>query len=63
MKKIISIIGVKKYDSGHSATVVLLDDGDEASGYGIDWKVGEEVERYFDPQWDMIKIRKSRKKS
>lgn len=37
-------------------THVVLDDGEEAVGFGNDFKIGESVERFYDFRWDTVKI-------
>jgi len=60
MREIISIDHIEKKVSKkgvkYAITHALLDDGTEAAGYGLDFKVGDKVEVFF--HWGIIKMRK-----
>lgn len=59
MHSIIKIIGVEEWtrnEKPHSRTHVLLDNGEEAVGYGEDFKIGDECEVFFDPHHNTIKV-------
>lgn len=55
--RIIHIEKKLKDDKPYYKTHVILDDGEEATGYGKDYKVGDKVQRFYDATWDTIKIR------
>ncbi len=62
MAKIVEIVGVelkKKGDDNYSITHVILDDGEEATGFG-EFKVGERVQRFYDDRYDKVKIKKNK---
>lgn len=62
-KKIISIDGVVKKikdDKEYSITHAVLETGEEVSGWGSDFKVGDVVEYWFDSQFNKTKMRKKR---
>lgn len=61
MRRIIEVIGVEtklKDDKPYQVTHVVLDDGEEATGYG-EYRVGDLVERFYDPRYDRIKIKRT----
>ena len=58
---IIEILGVEGWLSNgkrHYRTHVILEDGDEAKGYGDDYKVGDKVMRWRNDEWDYTQIKK-----
>jgi len=57
MHRIIKIVGIEKHDK-FSRTHAILDDGSEVIGYGQDFKVGDEVESFWDERWSVYKMRK-----
>lgn len=62
-KKIIRIEGVVKKikdDKEYSITHAVLETGEEVSGWGSDFKVGDVVEYWFDSQFNKTKMRKKR---
>lgn len=62
-KKIIRIDGVVKKikdDKEYSITHAVLETGEEVSGWGSDFKVGDVVEYWFDSQFNKTKMRKKR---
>lgn len=60
MRRIIEIQHVEKKVSKkgnkYAITHALLDDGTEAQGYGLDFKVDDEVEVFF--HYERVKMRK-----
>lgn len=61
MATINKIVGVeikKKDNKTFSITHVILDDGEEATGYG-EFEVGEKVQRFFDERYGKIKVKKN----
>jgi len=62
-KKIIRIEGVVKKikdDKEYSITHAVLETGEEVSGWGSDFRVGDVVEYWFDSQFNKTKMRKKR---
>jgi len=63
MRKIVAVDHIeKKKDSlgePYFRTHALLDDGEEVVGFGNDFEIGDLVERFYDPIWDVIKMRKT----
>jgi len=60
VRKIIKIVYVeawKKDDVQHYRTTALLDNDEEAQGYGKDYKEGDFVEAWFDDKWDKYSMR------
>lgn len=60
MHTIVKILGVeirKKGDKNYSITHVVLEDGEEATGWGA-FEVGDKVMRWYDPQHDKVKVKK-----
>lgn len=62
MRTILEIMWVEKKKSKagktYFKTTALLDNGEEASGFGNEFKVGDPVECFHDAKWDVIKMRK-----
>lgn len=56
MHRIIEIVGIEKHDK-FSRTHAILDDGSETIGYGVNFKVGDEVESFWDERWSVYKMR------
>lgn len=50
-----------KFKKVHVRTTALLDNQEEASGYGS-FKVGDSVEAWYDEKWQLYKMRKPTKK-
>lgn len=61
MRTILEILWIdrKESKSGDSyfKTTALLDDGTEATGFGREFKVADEVEVFHDQKWDVIKMK------
>ena len=56
--EILSIEGWTRNGKTHYKTYALLDNQEEAAGYGKDYKVGDEVMSWFDDDWDEYKMKK-----
>lgn len=50
----------KKSKAGNTyfKTTALLDNGEEATGFGKEFKEGDEVQVFHDYRWDEIKMRR-----
>lgn len=70
MRKIIEILSVERKKLVKSAqknndywkTTALLDNQEEASGYGKDFEVGDEVEAWWDEDYDQYKMQKRKQR-
>src|ERR1017187_7574163 len=65
MKKIVEITSVEQRTDQKGKTYfrthAILDNQEEHTGFGKAFKVGDEVEAWFDQDWDIPKMRKSKK--
>lgn len=64
MRKIIEILSIESWLKGkdtHWRTTAMLDNQEEARGYGKDFEVGDEVEAWWDDEFDMYKMQKGKK--
>lgn len=60
IKKILSVDRrVSKYKKVYFVTIIIDSDGDEASGYGKDFEVGDHIEVFFDDRYQYVKFQKS----
>lgn len=50
-----------QFQRTHYKSYVLLDNGEEATGYG-QFKAGEQVEVYFSDKWDEVQVKRPKKK-
>jgi len=56
--KILEVEGwVDKHAKKHYRTTALITGQDEATGYGSDFKVGQEVECWFNEEWDYLQMK------
>lgn len=66
MRTIKHIVGIeKKWDKSgkeYWITHAILDDGEEARGFGPDFEEGDKVQVFYEPVFDQIKMQKSKKK-
>jgi len=65
MRKVIKILYTEKrnHQAGdYHRTHIVVDDGQVAVYYGNDVKLGDELEVFYDPKWDVVKARKTPKK-
>lgn len=59
MRKIVEIIRVEgwtKDGKEHTRTTAMLDNQNEAMGYGWEYKVGDEVEAWWNDEWDYYQM-------
>lgn len=61
MRKILQIVRLEKKGE-HKITHAIVTHGDEATGYGWDFKEGDQVEVWFDSQYNKVKMQKTRTK-
>ena len=54
--KIIRVESALSKDSVPYYRTYAICGGDEVVGFGNDYKVGEKVEVFFDPKWDVAKM-------
>lgn len=61
MKKILEILWIErkisKVGTPYFKTMALLETGEECAGFGEGFKVGDEVEYWFDEQWQQTKMK------
>jgi hypothetical protein len=62
MRRILEITTIEswkdKYEKVHYRTHAILDNGEEAAGYGSKFKNGDLVEAWFDEDWDLYKMKR-----
>lgn len=60
MRKIVKIITLESWtkDKTHWRTTALLDNDEEARGYGKDYEVGDEVEAFYNDKYDYYQMQK-----
>lgn len=61
MREIVKILHVQSWTKSsktHWRTTALLDNQEEANGYGKDYKVGDEVEAWWDEEYNQYKMQK-----
>ena len=61
MRTIVKIVSIKEWvkdGKKHTQTTALLDNQEEARGYGK-FEVGQKVEAFFNDQWDYYQMKSS----
>ncbi len=59
IKEIVSVEKRLKKEEPYYITTAILSDGEEVTGYGKDFQVGDHVQAFFDDKYDKAKMRKS----
>ena len=66
MRRIIEILGVEEWvkdNKRHSRTYAILEDGTEATGYGSDFNINDEVMVYYHHETVKMEKKDGRKQS
>lgn len=52
IERIIKIEHWKRGDKQHARTTVITQDGDEVSGYGESWQIGDKIIAFFNEKYN-----------